>query len=144
IAKAFAARGDRVALLARGRAGLEVALREVEERGGIGMSIEVDVADHAAVEAAAERVETTWGPIDVWVNNAMATIFCAFDAVAPEDFIRATEVTYLGSVWGTRAALKRMKPRNHGTIVQVGSALAYRSIPLQAAYSERSTWRSSR
>ena len=134
IAKAFAARGDRVALLARGRAGLDGALKEVEESGGTGMIIELDVADHAAVEAAAERVEAAWGPIDVWVNNAMATIFCAFEAIAPDDFIRATEVTYLGSVWGTRAALKRMKPRNRGTIVQVGSALAYRSIPLQAPY----------
>jgi NAD(P)-dependent dehydrogenase (short-subunit alcohol dehydrogenase family) len=134
VAKAFAKRGDRVALLARGRAGLEGALKEVEESGGSGMIIETDVADYAAVEAAAEQVEAAWGAIDVWVNNAMATIFCAFEDIPPEDFVRATEVTYLGSVWGVRAALKRMKPRDHGVIVQVGSALAYRSIPLQAPY----------
>lgn len=134
IAKAFARRGDRVALLARGYAGLEGALKEVEESGGIGMIVPTDVADYSAVEAAATQVEAAWGAIDIWVNNAMATIFCAFDEIAPEDFVRATEVTYLGSVWGLRAALKRMKPRDRGTIVQVGSALAYRSIPLQAPY----------
>jgi short-subunit dehydrogenase len=92
------------------------------------------VGDHAQVEAAAERVEKEFGPIDVWVNNAMATIFCPFEKITPEDFERATQVTYLGAVWGTMAALKRMKPRDRGTIVQVGSALAYRSIPLQSPY----------
>ena len=134
VAKAFAKRGDRVALLARGRAGLQGALKEIEESGGTGMIIELDVADHAAVEAAAAQVEAVWGAIDVWINNAMATIFCSFDEIAPDEFVRATEVTYFGSVWGLRAALKRMRPRNHGTIVQIGSALAYRSIPLQAPY----------
>jgi NAD(P)-dependent dehydrogenase (short-subunit alcohol dehydrogenase family) len=96
--------------------------------------IPTDVSDYSQVEAAAARVEQEWGPIDVWVNNAMATIFCDFLRIAPEDFKRATEVTYLGAVWGTHVALKRMKPRDHGVIVQVGSALAYRSIPLQSAY----------
>jgi NAD(P)-dependent dehydrogenase (short-subunit alcohol dehydrogenase family) len=98
------------------------------------MAIPLDVADGHAVEAAAERVEREWGPIDVWVNNAMVTAYCEFMDMSPEDFRRATEVTYFGSVWGIRAALKRMLPRNRGTIVQVGSALAYRSIPLQSAY----------
>jgi NAD(P)-dependent dehydrogenase (short-subunit alcohol dehydrogenase family) len=98
------------------------------------MVIVTDVAVQEQVEAAAERVERDWGPIDVWVNDAMATIFCAALQIAPEDFKRSTEVTYLGTVWGTLAALKRMKPRNAGAIVQVGSALAYRSIPLQAPY----------
>jgi NAD(P)-dependent dehydrogenase (short-subunit alcohol dehydrogenase family) len=130
----FARHGWRVALIARGAEGLQGAQREVEAAGGSAMIIPADVADHAQVEAAAERVEREWGGIDVWVNNAMATIFCPFESIEPADFKRATEVTYLGGVWGTMAALKRMKPRDHGTIVQVGSALAYRSIPLQAAY----------
>lgn len=133
-AVAFARRGWRVALLARGIDGLEGARREVEDAGGTALVIPTDVADHAQVEAAAERVERELGPIDVWVNNAMATIYCPFDRITPEDFERATKVTYLGAVWGTMAALKRMKPRDRGTIVQVGSALAYRSIPLQAPY----------
>lgn len=133
-ALAFARRGWRVALLARGTDGLEAAQREIEHAGGTALAIAIDVADHAQVEAAAERIERELGPIDVWVNNAMATIFCPFEQIAPEDFERATRVTYLGAVWGTLAALKRMKPRNAGTIVQVGSALAYRSIPLQAPY----------
>jgi NAD(P)-dependent dehydrogenase (short-subunit alcohol dehydrogenase family) len=131
---AFARRGCRVALLARGREGLYGACRDVEAAGGSALVIPTDIADHAQVESAAERVEREWGPIDVWVNNAMATLFCNFLDTTPEDFRRATEVTYLGAVWGTRAALTRMKPRNRGTIVQVGSALAYRSIPLQAPY----------
>ena len=131
---AFAQRGWKVALLARGEAGLEGARRDVVEAGGEALAIRTDVADHAQVEAAADRVEREWGPIDVWVNNAMATIFAEFLDVTPEEFERATAVTYLGAVWGTRAALARMKPRNRGTIVQVGSALAYRSIPLQSPY----------
>ena len=131
---AFARRGWRVALLARGREGLEGAARDVEMVGGRAMTIQADVADADQVEAAAARVEAEWGPMDVWVNNAMATIFGAFPLVEPADFRRATEVTYFGAVWGTRAALKRMTARDHGTIVQVGSALAYRSIPLQSAY----------
>ncbi|MBK4736589.1 SDR family oxidoreductase [Noviherbaspirillum pedocola] len=130
----FARHGWRVALLARGVDGLEGARRDVEAAGGKAMAIPTDVADHAQVEAAAERIEREWGPIDVWVNDAMATIFCEFLDIAPEDFRRATEVTYLGTVYGTLAALKRMKPRNRGAIIQVGSALAYRSIPLQSAY----------
>jgi NAD(P)-dependent dehydrogenase (short-subunit alcohol dehydrogenase family) len=131
---AFARRGWRVALLARGVDGLEGARAEVQSAGAEALIIPTDVADYAQVEAAAARVETAWGPIDVWVNNAMATIFCDFMRTTPEDFKRATEVTYLGAVWGTHVALKRMKPRNSGVIVQVGSALAYRSIPLQAPY----------
>jgi NAD(P)-dependent dehydrogenase (short-subunit alcohol dehydrogenase family) len=131
---AFARRGWRVALLARGNEGLEGARHDVETAGGIALVIPTDVADCEQVESAAERVEREWGPIDVWVNNAMATIFCNFLDTAPEDFKRATEVTYLGAVWGTRAALRRMKPRNRGVIVQIGSALSYRSIPLQAPY----------
>lgn len=133
-ALAFGKRGCRVALLARGVEGLEAAKREIEESGGQALVIPTDVADHAQVEAAAERIEQEFGPIDVWVNNAMATIFCPFEQITPEDFERATQVTYLGAVWGTMAALKRMKPRNRGAIVQIGSALAYRSIPLQAPY----------
>ena len=130
----FARHGWRVALLARGIDGLEAARLEVEGAGGAALVIETDVADPAQVDAAASRVESEWGPIDVWVNNAMATIFSRFLDVSPEDFRRATEVTYLGAVWGTRAALSRMKPRDRGVSVQVGSALAYRSIPLQSAY----------
>jgi NAD(P)-dependent dehydrogenase (short-subunit alcohol dehydrogenase family) len=133
-ARLFGEKGWRVALLARGVDGLEGARKEIERAGGEAMVLPTDVADEHAVDAAAERVEREWGPIDVWVNDAMATIFCEFMNVAPEDFRRATEVTYLGTVWGTRAALKRMLPRDRGTIVQVGSALAYRSIPLQAPY----------
>ena len=131
---AFARRGWRVALLARGAEGLEGARRDVEAAGGMALVIPTDVADCAQVESAAERVEREWGPIDVRVNNAMATVFCNFLDTSPADFKRATDVTYLGAVWGTRAALKRMKPRNRGAIVQVGSALVYRSIPLQGPY----------
>lgn len=133
-AEAFGRRGWRVALLARGMDGLEGARAAIEAAGGQGLIVPTDVADHAQVEAAAERVEREWGPIDVWVNDAMATIFCEFARISPEDFRRSTEVTYLGAVWGTMAALKRMSGRNRGAIVQVGSALAYRSIPLQAPY----------
>lgn len=130
----FARHGWRVALLARGADGLEGACRDVERAGGLALAIPTDVADEAQVEAAAEEVMRQWGAIDVWVNNAMATIFCEMEHIPPQDFRRATEVTYLGTVWGTMAALKRMKPRGQGAIVQVGSALAYRSIPLQAPY----------
>lgn len=133
-ARLFAANGYRVALLARGEDGLAAACREIEADGGTCLAIAVDVADHDQVEQAAQRVERELGPIDVWVNNAMATIFAPVERVTPEDFERATRVTYLGAVWGTMAALRRMKARDHGTIVQVGSALAYRSIPLQAPY----------
>jgi NAD(P)-dependent dehydrogenase (short-subunit alcohol dehydrogenase family) len=130
----FGKHGWHVALLARGIDGLEGARKDIERVGGNAMIIPTDVADHAQVEAAAERVEREWGPIDVWVNDAMSTIFCDALSISPEDFKRATEVTYLGTVWGTMAALRRMQSRNRGAIVQVGSALAYRSIPLQAPY----------
>jgi NAD(P)-dependent dehydrogenase (short-subunit alcohol dehydrogenase family) len=130
----FGRHGWRVALLARGADGLEGARRDVEQAGGEALVIPTDVADQAQVEAAAAQVERDWGPIEVWVNDAMATIFCDVLSITPQDFQRATEVTYLGTVWGTMAALKRMKPRDAGAIVQVGSALAYRSIPLQAPY----------
>lgn len=133
-AAAFARRGWRVALLARGLEGLEGARHEVEAFGGETLVIPTDVADPAQIEAAAERIEREWGAIEVWVNNAMATIFCPTQQISADDFRRATEVTYLGAVWGTLSALRRMTKRNRGTIVQVGSALAYRSIPLQAPY----------
>ena len=123
-----------MALLARGAEGLAAARHEVERLGGVPLVLPTDVADYAQVEATAERVTSQWGVIDVWVNNAMATVFCDAGRISPDDFRRATETTYLGAVWGTLAALKRMKPRGRGTIVQVGSALAYRSIPLQSAY----------
>ena len=133
-ARRFAQAGWKVAMLARGSDGLVGAVREIQGAGGEAMAIALDVADQPAIEAAAERVEREWGPIDVWVNNAMVTAYCEFMDLSPQDFRRATEVTYLGSVWGIRAALKRMLPRDRGAIVQVGSALAYRSIPLQSAY----------
>lgn len=134
VAREFARHGWRVALVARGVAGLEGARTDVERLGGLAMVLPLDVADEDAVEAAAARVEAEWGEIDVWVNDAMATIFSEALRIRPEDFRRATEVTYLGAVWGTLAALRRMKARDRGTIVQVGSALCYRSIPLQAPY----------
>lgn len=134
VAKEFARHGWRVALLARGADGLDGARQDVLRLGGQALVIPTDVADERQVESAAAQVEAQWGRIDVWVNDAMATIFSPALAIAPEDFRRATQVTYLGAVWGTLAALKRMKARNRGTIVQIGSALAYRSIPLQAPY----------
>jgi NAD(P)-dependent dehydrogenase (short-subunit alcohol dehydrogenase family) len=134
VAREFARHGASVGLVARGREGLEGARREVEAAGGRALAVPTDVADHEQVEAAAQAVEDELGPIDVWVNDAMATVFAEFPEIAPEEFRRATEVTYLGLVWGTRAALRRMLPRDRGTIVQVGSALAYRGIPLQAPY----------
>jgi NAD(P)-dependent dehydrogenase (short-subunit alcohol dehydrogenase family) len=134
VACEFAQRGWRVALLARGADGLEGARADVLRLGGEALVLPTDVADEAQVEAAAAAVEERWGAIDVWINNAMATIFSDALAVTPQEFRRATDVTYLGAVWGTLAALRRMKPRNRGTIVQVGSALVYRSIPLQAPY----------
>jgi NAD(P)-dependent dehydrogenase (short-subunit alcohol dehydrogenase family) len=133
-ARAFARRGAKVALLARGKDGLVAARDEVEAAGSAAIAIEADVADYDQVEAAAERTENELGPIDIWVNNAITTIFAPLSEVTPGEYRRATEVTYLGTVYGTMAALKRMLPRDRGTIVQVGSALAYRAIPLQAAY----------
>ena len=134
-ARMFGARGDRVGLLARGGDGLDGARRDIEAAGGLAaLPVSTDVADADAVEEAARRVEEELGPIDVWVNCAMASIFAFTWEIEPDEFRRATEVTYLGFVWGTQAALRRMRPRNHGTIVQVGSALAHRGIPLQGAY----------
>lgn len=133
-ARAFALRGFRVGLLARGRDGLEGARADVETLGSKALALPVDVSHAEEVEAAAEAVERELGPIGIWVNNAMTTVFSPFREITPEEFKRATDVTYLGAVYGTMAALKRMLPRNHGSIVQVGSALSYRSIPLQAPY----------
>lgn len=134
VAHAFAKRGARVGLLARGRPGLEAAKAEVEQLGGQALVVPTDVAEADQVEAAAAAVEQELGPIDVWVNNAMATVFAPFLQVGAEEYARATQVTYLGAVHGTMAALSRMVPRDRGTVVQVGSALSYRAIPLQAPY----------
>ena len=131
---AFAKQGARIGLLARGQEGLDATCREVRALGGTALAIPTDVADADQVEAAAAQVEQELGPIRVWVNNAMATVFSPIKETSPKEFKRATEVTYLGAVYGTMAALKRMLPRDAGSIVQVGSALVYRSIPLQAAY----------
>jgi len=133
-AREFAAHGWDVAVLARDRARLETAAAEIRNRGVRALPIVTDVADFAAVEAAAIRVEQELGPIDVWVNNAMATVFAPFSRITAAEFRRGTEVTYLGQVHGTMAALAQMRPRNRGTIVNVGSALAYRAIPLQSVY----------
>jgi NAD(P)-dependent dehydrogenase (short-subunit alcohol dehydrogenase family) len=134
VAIAFAERGDRVALLARGNAGLAAAAQDILAAGGTPLALPLDIADPEAVEQAIDRIEAEFGPIDIWVNNAMATIFAPVSQITTAEFRRATEVTYLGAVWGTMAALRRMRPRDHGVIVQVGSALAYRAIPLQAPY----------
>jgi NAD(P)-dependent dehydrogenase (short-subunit alcohol dehydrogenase family) len=133
-ARAFARAGANVGLLARGQEGLNATVRELELLGVRALACSVDVADAAAVEQAAQQIEEQLGPIDVWVNNAMVTIFAPVSEIDAEEFKRVTEVTYLGGVYGTMAALKHMRPRNRGTIVQVSSALAYRSIPLQSAY----------
>lgn len=133
-ARAFAAQGCDVGLIARGQGRPEAARQEIEALGRRAAAVPADVADAARVEFAAQRIEEELGPIDIWVNNAMATVFAPFDEIAPEEFHRATEVTYLGCVYGTMAALRRMKPRDHGAIVQVSSALAHRSIPLQSPY----------
>jgi short-subunit dehydrogenase len=133
-ARAFAREGADVGLIARDTEGLHLAAREVDQLGGKGLAAPADVADPNQVEAAAARIEQELGPIDVWINNAMTTVFGRVSDVTPEEFKRATEVTYLGTVYGTMAALRRMLPRNAGNIIQIGSALAYRSIPLQAAY----------
>lgn len=130
----FARRGAHVALLARGREGLESARQEIERAGGRAWTFPVDVADADAVDQAASAIENALGSIDIWVNNAMVTVFAPFKHIAADEFKRVTEVTYLGNVNGTMAALKRMLSRDRGVIVQVSSALAYRSIPLQSAY----------
>jgi NAD(P)-dependent dehydrogenase (short-subunit alcohol dehydrogenase family) len=133
-AELFGARGARVALIARGEAGLRGAADAIDYRGGKALPLAVDVADFDAVDQAAERAESEFGPIDVWVNVAFTSVFAPFTKITPAEFRRVTEVAYLGYVHGTMAALKRMVPRDRGTIVQVGSALGYRSIPLQSAY----------
>ncbi|MHA6804457.1 SDR family oxidoreductase [Salinifilum ghardaiensis] len=134
LARLYGERGARVALLARGERGLAGAAEDVRGRGGTPLSIPVDVADADQVEAAAERAENELGPIDVWVNAAFTTVFGRARDISAEEFRRVTETTYLGFVHGTSAALRRMRPRDRGTIVQVGSALAYRGVPLQSAY----------
>ncbi|MGZ6738862.1 MAG: SDR family oxidoreductase [Nocardioides sp.] len=141
-ARAFAARGDHVALLARGTTGLEAAAQEIRNLGGTALVISVDTADHEALERAADRVEAELGDIDVWVNDAFTSVFARFVDIEPEEFRRVTEVTYLGFVNGTRTALRRMLPRDRGVVVQVGSALAHRGIPLQSAYcgAKHATW----
>lgn len=128
---AFAKQGAAVALLARGLIGLQGAAREVEAAGGKALIIQMDVSDPAQVELAADRVEKELGPIDVWVNNAMVTVFSKAMKMTAEEYRRVTEVSYLGTVYGTLAAMRRMRERNHGSIIQVGSALAYRGIPIQ-------------
>jgi short-subunit dehydrogenase len=130
----FAKEGARIGLIARGRDGLVAAKKEVEEAGGQALVLPLDVADSTAVDAAASAVEDAFGPIDVWVNNAMLSVFSPVKLMHAEEYKRVTDVTYLGYVYGTLAALKRMLPRDRGVILQVGSALAYRSIPLQSAY----------
>jgi NAD(P)-dependent dehydrogenase (short-subunit alcohol dehydrogenase family) len=134
VAREFARRGDAVALLARGETGLKGAAEDVEELGGRALPIPTDVASFDEVAAAGERVESELGPIDVWVNVAFSSVFARFTDIHPDEYARATQVAYLGYVHGTRVALDHMLPRDRGTIVQVGSALAYRGIPLQTAY----------
>jgi short-subunit dehydrogenase len=134
IVRAFAQRRAHIGLLARGTDGLEAARREVEDAGGKALVLKADVADANAVEMAAEAVERELGEIDVWINNAMVSVFSPVKDTPAEEFRRVTEVTYLGYVYGSLAALKRMLPRDRGCIVQVGSALSYRAIPLQSAY----------
>lgn len=134
IAHGFAKRGAKVALLARNPQALEAAAKECEILGGFGLSIPTDVSDPEAVEAAAARAEAELGPIDIWVNDAMVSVFSPVKEMTAADYKRVTDVLYLGFVHGTLAALKRMLPRNRGTVVQIGSALAYRAIPLQSAY----------
>jgi short-subunit dehydrogenase len=133
-ALAFARRGWNVALIARSKEGLDDIRGKIELGGGAALVIPIDVSDSDAMFAAADSVVATWGAIDVWVNNAMVTVLAPVSQLAPEEARRVTEVTYLGTVHGTMAALKHMRTRNTGAIVQVGSALAYRAIPLQAAY----------
>ncbi len=134
-ARKFGEDGARVGLLARGEDGLEGTKEDIEDAGGEALAIPTDVAEYEQVEDAAEQVEDEFGPIDIWINDAMTTVFSPFLDIEPEEFERVTEVTYLGAVHGSRAALSRMVPRDEGKLVQVGSAIAYRGIPLQSAYS---------
>jgi len=133
-ARLFGAEGAKVALLARGETGLNAAAEEVRAAGGQALAIPTDMADYEQVRAAGERTEAELGPVDVWVNVAFSSVFAEFVDIEPEEFRRTTEVTYLGFVYGTKVALDLMLPRDHGTIVQTGSALAKRGIPLQSAY----------
>ena len=133
-AREFARHGASLGLIARGSDGLDEAVREASKLGGRAIGLPLDVADDMALEQAADELESAFGPIDIWINNAMVSVFSPFTEMTIEEFQRVTNVTYLGCVRGTAAALRRMKPRNAGTIVQVGSALAYRGIPLQSAY----------
>jgi short-subunit dehydrogenase len=134
VARAFGDRGASVALLARGADGLGAAAKDVDAAGGRGLAIRCDVADADEVEGAAAQAEAALGPIDIWVNNAMVSVFSPVHELTANEIRRVTDVTYLGTVHGTLSALRRMRERDRGTIVQVGSALAYRAIPLQAAY----------
>ncbi len=134
IVAAFAKRGARIGLIARGEESLLEVAQEVAQLGGKALVLPTDVADPVAVDEAAEKVEEHFGPIDIWVNDAMTSVFSPFSDMTAQEYQRVTEVCYLGFVYGTMAALKRMQVRDRGTIVQVGSALAYRGIPLQSAY----------
>ena len=134
VAREFAKHGAAVGLIARGQAGLDAAAQEVSRLGGSPYAHAADVAEFDQMQAAAAAIEERLGPIDIWINNAMTTVFAFLDDIEPAEYERATRVTYLGAVWGTKVALERMLPRDRGTIVQVGSALAYRGIPLQAPY----------
>lgn len=130
----FAKRGANIALIARGVDGLQAAKKEVEQYGGRGLVLPLDVADPAAIEKATDEIENTLGPIDIWINNAMNSVFAPIAQMTAEEYKRVTEVTYLGQVYGTLSVLKRMRERDRGCIIFVGSALAYRGIPLQSAY----------
>ncbi|MGW3471089.1 SDR family oxidoreductase [Saccharopolyspora sp. NPDC000995] len=134
VARAYGRRGARVALVARGRTGLDAAAQDIRDAGGTPLVLPADVADHEQVAAAAARAENELGPIDVWVNAAFTTVFAPLEEISPEEYRRVTEVTYLGYVHGAMAALHHMRPRDEGVIVHVGSALAYRGIPLQSVY----------
>jgi NAD(P)-dependent dehydrogenase (short-subunit alcohol dehydrogenase family) len=134
ICRALGREGSRVALIARGNEGLSAAADEVRHAGGQALELPLDLAQAAAVDAAADEVARQWGAIDVWVNNAMVSVFAPIIQTTAEEYRRVTEVNYLGTVHGTLAALRHMRPRDAGIVVQIGSALAYRSIPLQSAY----------
>ncbi|MFD2349348.1 SDR family oxidoreductase [Nonomuraea ferruginea] len=134
VVRELGAKGAKVALIARGTTGLGAAAVDVGAAGGVGQVYEADVADYEQVRKAAERIEAELGPIDVWINSAFSSVFARFADISPEEYERATAVTYLGYVWGTKVALDLMRPRNRGTIVQTGSALAHRAVPLQSAY----------
>jgi NAD(P)-dependent dehydrogenase (short-subunit alcohol dehydrogenase family) len=133
-ARLYGRRGDRIGLIARGADGLDAAANEIKEAGGQALAVPTDLADYEQVAQATERIEDSLGPIDVWINAGFSSVFAPFTQISADEFKRVTEVSYLGFVYGTMAALKVMRPRDHGTIVQVGSALAERSIPLQSAY----------